>query len=117
MRFLIRFSFTALHLGVILLLGAFLLTATLSFFPSFLSSLPHVSYTKEGWMRGEIAVLGQTIPVDFRNAADFFSRFRKEGAPDPLENALKAVSSDIVNAFFAAFGRSTDYVPDDAVLA
>lgn len=117
MNFLFRFSMTVLRVGAVLLLGALLLSSSLPFFPAALSSLPRVSYTKEGWMQGELAVLGHPIPVDLRDAADLLSRFRREGEPDAIENALRKAAADIANAFFSAFGTGSEYRPDNAVLA
>ena len=114
MRFCFHLTASVLRTCVIFLAGALLLAAVYPSFSCSLSASP-VSYTKEGWMRGTLTVFGHPFPVDLRDAADFFSRFRKEGEPDALEAALKAVSSDLSRAFFRAFDESA-YVPEDAVL-
>ena len=116
MRFFLRFILSALRTGLLFLAGTLLLAAV---YPSVSGSLstPVVSFTKEGWMRGTLTVLGETVPVDLWDTADFFSRFRSENAPDGIERALTAVSSDISRAFFRAFDPDgTLYVPEDAVL-
>lgn len=117
MRFFIRFAGLVLRTCVIFLAGALLLAAV---YPSVSGSLsaPVVSYTKEGWMRGTLTVLGRPVRVDLRDTAGFFSRFRSDGSPDLLEAALKAVSSDLSRAFFRAFDTAGDsFVPEDAVPA
>ena len=116
MRFIVRFASLVLRTCAIFLAGALLLAAVYPSDPGSLSA-SLVSYTKEGWMRGTLTVLGHPVRVDLRDTAGFFSRFRSEGSPDLLEAALKAVSSDFSRAFSHAFGTDGEtYVPEDAVL-